>query len=86
MEIPCINKVISNYLASPCGTIEQTTWLPSPGQGQFNSPVLRAGFECVHGWSQHRLPKLKIRGKITNLVPRAFSLAWGGKRIPKSTL
>ena len=43
---------------SPYGTMEQSTWpvlncaLPSSGQGQFVSPAIRSGFECVHRWSQ----------------------------------
>ena len=48
----------SRCLKSPYGTMEQGTWpflncaLPSPGQGQFVSPAIRSGFECVHRWSQ----------------------------------
>ena len=43
---------------SPHKTMEQRTWpvlncaLPSPGQGQFVSPAIRSGFECVHCWPQ----------------------------------
>ena len=59
-EVRCFDWLVIKKLRrwpvqkSPYGTMEQGTWpvlycaLPSPGQGQFVSPAIRSGFECVH--------------------------------------
>ena len=59
----CYDKPIKNLPMGPWSKVHGLPWtvrslpalncaLPSPGQGQFVSPAIRSGFECVHRWSQ----------------------------------